>query len=93
MIARAKGLGPTRPKLLPAGAVRFGANPYEEVNSPVEVTVNGTPADVITKIGWPGETDTYRVDIRLPAGTAPGPASIQITAAWIPGSAVAVPVR
>jgi hypothetical protein len=59
----------------------------------VEVTVNGLQADVIAKIGWPGETDTYRVDIRVPAGTTPGPAAIQITAAWIPGSAVAVPVR
>jgi hypothetical protein len=93
LILRAKGLGPTRPNLRPAGAVRFGANPYEEVNSPVEVTVNGAPAEVLSKIGWPGEIDTYRVDIRVPAGTAPGPASIQITAAWIPGSAVAVPVR
>jgi hypothetical protein len=93
LILRAKGLGPTRPNLRPAGAVRFGANPYEEVNSPVEVTVNGMAAEVINKIGWPGETDTYRVDIRLPSGIAPGPVSLQITAAWIPGSAVTVPVR
>jgi uncharacterized protein (TIGR03437 family) len=102
LIVRAKGLGPTRPvgaatvlpnSLRPAGAVRFGANPLEEVNSPVEATVNGKPAEVLNKIGWPGETDIYRVDIRVPADTAAGPAAIQITAAWIPGSAVSIPVR
>jgi len=63
------------------------------VNSPVDVTVDGIAAEVINKIGWPGETDTYRLDIRVPSGTAPGPASIQITAAWIQGPAVTVPVR
>ncbi len=93
LIVRAKGLGPTRPRLRPAGADRFGANPLEEVNSPVEATVNGQAAEVLNKIGWPGETDIYRVDIRVPAGTTPGPAALQITAAWIPGSAVSIPVR
>jgi len=93
LIIRAKGLGPTRPNLRPAGLLRFGSSPCEEVNSPVEVTVNGQEAEVLNKIGWPGETDIYRVDFRMPAGTSSGTASVQIAAAWIPGSAVAVPVR
>jgi hypothetical protein len=48
---------------------------------------------VLNKIGWPGQTDGYRVDIRVPAGTSTGMASVQLTAAWIPGPTVAIPVR
>jgi len=93
LIVRAKGLGPTRPGLRPAGLARFSSNPLEEVNSPIEVTVNGINAEVLNKLGWPGETDTYRVDIRVPPGTAPGTAIVQITAGWIPGSEVSIPVK
>src|SRR5262249_36996884 len=46
LIVRAKGLGPTRPNLRPAGLTPFSADPYEEVNSPVEATVNGKDAEV-----------------------------------------------
>ena len=70
----ATGLGPTRPGL-PAGTP-FPASPFEEVNSPVKVTVNGNAAEVLNKIGWPGATDTYKVDIRVPDGTAPGMAPV-----------------
>ena len=59
----------------------------------MEATVNGQQAEVVKKIGWPGETDLYRVDFRVPAGTYTGMAAVQLTAAWIPGPAVAIPVR
>ena len=91
LIVRASGLGPTRPGL-PAGTP-FPESPFQEVNSPVEVTVNGNAAEVLNKIGWPGTTDTYRLDIRVPDGTAPGTATLQLTAAFIQGREVSVPMQ
>lgn len=91
LILTATGLGPTLPGVDPGQP--FPANPLQEVNSPVEVTVNGKPAEVINKIGYPGTTDTYRVDIRVPEGTAPGTATVQLSVAWITGSEVKVAIR
>jgi uncharacterized protein (TIGR03437 family) len=93
LILRAKGLGPTRPNLVPPGHVTFGSDPVEEVNSPVEVTVGGKGAELLNKIGWPGTYDLYRVDVRVPAGIAPGMAALQLTAAWIKGPEVNIPVQ
>jgi hypothetical protein len=93
LIAAVRNLGPTRPDLLPPGSRPFKADPPEAVNSPVEVTANGKEAEVINKIGWPGTNDLYRVDFRVPAGLAPGMATIQLTAAWIPGPEVKIPVQ
>ena len=93
LIVAARNLGPTRPELLPPGARPFKADPAEMVNSPIEVTVNGKEAEVINKVGWPGTYDLYRVDFRVPAGLAPGMATIQLTAAWISGTPVEIPVQ
>jgi uncharacterized protein (TIGR03437 family) len=65
----------------------------QDINSPLDVTVNGQAAAVINKIGWPGLVDTYRVDFRVPDGTAAGIAAIQLTAAWISGIAVNIPIQ
>jgi len=56
-------------------------------------TVNGQAAEVANAIEWPGPVDTYRVDFRIPSGTAPGTASIQLKAAWIAGASVEIPVQ
>lgn len=93
LIVRATGLGPTKPSLDLPGARRFSADPVEEVNSPIEVTVNGIPATTINRIGWPGETSVYRVDFRVPDDIAAGTAAVRLTAAWISGSEVTIPVR
>jgi hypothetical protein len=37
--------------------------------------------------------DGYQVDFRLPAGIPAGTASLQLTAAWIPGAAVAITTK
>lgn len=92
LIVRAKGLGPARPDLRPAGLLRFGSNPYNEVNSPVVVRVGGKEAEVLNTIGWPNETDLYRMDLRVPTGVS-GTVPVQITAAWISDSEVSIPVR
>lgn len=93
LIVGAKNLGPTRPDLLPPGSRLFKADAVEVVNSPVEVTVNGKDAEVINKIGWPGTYDQYRVDFRVPAGLPPGKATMNLTAAWIPGPLVEFAVQ
>jgi uncharacterized protein (TIGR03437 family) len=89
----ARYLGLTRPDLLPPGTRPFKADPIEAVNSPIEVTVSGKEAEVINKIGWPGTYDLYRVDFRVPSGHPPGQAVLQLTAAWIPGPEVKIPVQ
>ena len=87
----AKGLGPTRPGVDPGRP--FPNSPIALVNSPVEVTVNGGAAEVLAAVGYPGATDAYQVNLRLPSTTPRGVASIQLTAAWIAGSVVTIPVQ
>jgi uncharacterized protein (TIGR03437 family) len=86
----ATGLGPTR-------GVDFGkpfpASPLAVVNSPVEVAVNGAAAEVIGAVGYPGSVDGYQVNFRIPADVAPGLATIQLSAAWIPGAGVQIVVQ
>jgi hypothetical protein len=48
---------------------------------------------VLNKIGWPGTADTYRVDILVPDGTATRMAALQLTAAFISGRQVRIPVQ
>jgi hypothetical protein len=89
-----KGLGPTRPGLLPPGVKPFAAEPpYEQVNSPVDVFVNGVAAEVVSAIGWPGSLDTYRVDFRVPSGGRLGAASLQVSSAWINSDAVEIRIQ
>jgi len=92
LITAATGLGPTRPGVNPGQPFPAGP-PFQEVNSPIDLTVNGKLAEVINKIGWPGLVDTYRVDFRMPDGIAGGTAAIQLTAAWIAGSPVTIPIQ
>ena len=75
LIVEATGLGPTVPGVDPGQP--FPTDSLFQVNSPVDVTVNGRPAEVINSIGWPGLVDTYRIDFRAPDGTTAGMASIQ----------------
>jgi hypothetical protein len=87
----AYGLGPTRPGLDPGQP--FPSGPAAVVNSPVTVSVNGTPAEVLAAVGLPGAIDGYQVNFRVPPGTRKGPATIQIGAAWIAGGPVSISVQ
>jgi uncharacterized protein (TIGR03437 family) len=94
LISMATGLGPTRPGVDPGQPFpAYPGNPLAVVNSPVDVTVNGQSVEVINAIGWPGLVNTYRVDFRVPADAAAGSIGVQLSAAWITGSAVRVPVQ
>lgn len=87
----ASGLGPTRPGVDPGQP--FPASPLQTVNSPVEVNVNGSAADVLYAGGYPGAIDAYQVNFRIPPGLPAGTASLQISAAWIAGSPVLIPIQ
>jgi len=87
----ATGLGPTRPSVDPGKP--FPASPIAVVNSPLEVLVNGAPAEVVGTAGYPGAMDGYQVNFRMPSGAAKGTASLQLTVAWIPGPAVTISVQ
>ena len=63
------------------------------VNSPLAVAVNGKSAEVLGAVGYPGSVDGYQVNFRLPPDTAKGTVSIQVSAAWIPGAPVSIPVQ
>ena len=91
VIVEATGLGPTVPGVDPGQP--FPTDSLFQVNSPVEVTVNGRPAEVINSIGWPGLVDSYRIDFRAPQDAAKGVATIQVSAAWIAGTAVGIAVQ
>lgn len=91
LILYARGLGPTNVVLNPGDP--FPSQPLAIATSPVEVLINGRPSPAINQIGVPGTNDTYRVDFRVPDATPAGRATIQLSAAWIKGSAVQIPVR
>lgn len=87
----ATGLGPVRPGVDPG--TPFPSSPPAVVNSPLDVIVNGAATEIISAIGYPGSTDTYRVDFRVPSGTQPGWANLQLVAAWIPSSSISFPLQ
>jgi len=87
----ATGLGPTNATLNPGQP--FPSNPLAEVTSPVEVTVNGEDAEVLGAVGLPNAVNGYQVNFRLPSDVAKGSATIQMSAAWIAGTAVSIQVQ
>jgi len=88
------GLGPVKPNLGPGMPFpAWQAGKEHVVNSPVDVTVNGKAAQVINALGWPGMNNVYRVDFRVPEGTAAGTATLGLSVAWINGPEVKIPVR
>jgi uncharacterized protein (TIGR03437 family) len=87
----ATGLGPTRPGIDPGKP--FPASPLALVNSPIEVIVNGRPAEVIGAAGFPGSVNAYQVNFRIPSDAAPASATIQLGAAWVNGPEVRMAVQ
>ena len=87
----AVGLGPTRPGMDPG--TPFPANPLAVVNSPVEVTVNGKPAEVLGAVGFPGSVEGYQVNFQVPPDIGKGTATIQVSAAWVGGAPVIIMVQ
>jgi hypothetical protein len=86
----ATGLGPVRGV---ATGQPFPSNPVAPVNSPVQVIVNDTAAEIIGAVGYPGSVDGYQVNFRVPSDTPKATASIQVSAAWISSAPVNVAVQ
>lgn len=86
----ATGLGPTNPGVDPGQP--FAATPLAIVNSPVQATVNGAPADVLYAGGYPGSSVAYQVNLRIPPNAQSGVAALQIASAWIPSAVVQIAV-
>jgi uncharacterized protein (TIGR03437 family) len=84
----AAGLGPTNPGVDPGQP--FPASPLALVNSPVQATLNGSPAEVLYAGGYPGASNAYQINLRLPANAQPGVASLQIICAWQPSAPVQI---
>src|SRR5262249_44848753 len=87
----ASGLGPTRPGVDPGQP--FTTDPLQIVNSPVDLTVNGKPSELLYAGGYPGAVDRYQVNFRVPDETKTGLASVQLTSAWITGASVKIPIQ
>jgi uncharacterized protein (TIGR03437 family) len=87
----ASGLGPTRPGVAPGA--NFPQSPLAVVSSPVQVTVGGRPAEVLSAVGYPGSADGYQVNFRMPDGVARGNAQVSVSSAWINGVPVAIAVQ
>ena len=87
----ATGLGPTRPGVDPGQP--FPSNPPAAVNSPVEVRINGKPAEVLAAVGFPGALDGYQVNFRMPPDAPKGATTVQVSAAWIGGAPVSIAVQ
>jgi hypothetical protein len=87
----ASGLGPTRPGVDP-GQV-FTANPAQIVSSPIDVLINGKNSEVLYSGGYPNTADTFQVNFRVPSDVLSGLASVQISAAWVVGGEVKLPVQ
>jgi uncharacterized protein (TIGR03437 family) len=87
----ATGLGPTTPAV-PLGQP-FPEAPLHLVNAAVDVTINGQPGEVLYAGGYPGALNTYQVNFKAPSGIAAGTAALRLTAAWISGVEVTIPVR
>lgn len=87
----ATGLGPTNPGVDPGQP--FPSSPAAAVNSPVDVTVNGKPAEMLGAVGYPGSVDGYQVNFRVPPDTGRGLAAIQVSAAWVASTAVNITVQ
>ena len=87
----ATGLGPVTPGVDPGQP--FPSSPPAAVNSPVVVTMNGEAAQVLAAVGYPGATNGYQVNFRVPPDIQKGAATVQVSAAWITGAPVSIIVQ
>ena len=77
---------------LEAGQV-FSDQSLRRVAVPVEARVNDISAEIVNTVGWPGASDRYRVDVRVPGEVGPGTAKLQVSGAYLPGQLFNIPVR
>jgi uncharacterized protein (TIGR03437 family) len=81
----ASGLGPLRS----AG----DKSALRTANSPIEVTVNGVTSTLLYAGEYAPNSSASQVNFTLPPETQAGMANVQLSAAWMVGTAVQIPVR
>jgi hypothetical protein len=91
VIVRAMDLGETLPPVAPGQP--FPQDHYPRVATEVGARFNGTRAEVQVQIGWPGEVNRYRIDIRVPVNVPRGLSWLDLTANGVTGPAIEIPVR
>jgi hypothetical protein len=91
LMVKAIDLGETLPRVAPGQT--FPQAPYAQVVAEVGPSFNGARADVLVNIGWPGEINRYRIDIRVPMDAVSGISWLDLTANGITGPAIEVPLR
>jgi uncharacterized protein (TIGR03437 family) len=87
----ATGLGPTTPFIEIGQAFPQGS--AYPVNAPVDIKINGQSSEVLYAGGYAGSVDGYQVNFRVPAGMPAGTGSLQLTAAWVPGTPVSIATK
>jgi uncharacterized protein (TIGR03437 family) len=87
----ATGLCPVRPS--PDPGKPFGSNPLQVVGVPIDVTINGTSAEVMYAGGYPGTIGTYQINFRVPSGLTAGLGNVIVSSAWVPSVAAPLAVR
>jgi hypothetical protein len=92
LIVKGMDLGETLPPVAP-GQPFPPSSPYAALVTDVRARFNGTRTEVENKIGWPGETNRYRVDIRLPGRVPRGLSWLDLSANGVTGPGIEVPVR
>ncbi len=85
------GLGATRPPVDPGNP--FPSSPPAVVTSPIEVRVNGKPAEVLGAVGLAGTVGGYQVNFRLPSDTVKGIAALQLSAGMAVDTSVKIAVQ
>ena len=55
--------------------------------------VNGKAGEVLYAGGYPNTMDNFQVNFRMPGDVATGLASVQLSAAWVVGAEVKIPVQ
>jgi virginiamycin B lyase len=80
----ASGLGAVNPPV--ASGVASPSEPLSSTTLAVAATVAGQPATILFSGLAPGFAGLYQLNLRLPMGTAAGPASVVITVAGVPSN-------
>ncbi len=92
LVVTATGLGPTIPGVNPGQPFSSIAGQYQ-VNSPLDVSVNGQMAEVINAIGWPGLVDTIASTFASPQALPRASQYCKLTTAWIAGVPVSIAIQ
>jgi hypothetical protein len=87
----ATGLGPTNPDI--DRGQPFPTASLAAVNSPLDITANGKPAEILGAAGYPGVVNAYQVNFRMPSDTGKGLVTLQIISAWIAAAPVSITVQ